>query len=173
MADYVRRWKLSATSSTSPDAVYEQLADLHRHLDWADDDQSMNFRLLTLDPEVVATEGTEFTSTGGIPMSSLHFNDRSVVTSAEPPRRFGFTTASEIALPGGRTSKSTFTHLYEIQPRDGGCAVTYTMTLERVEHPLWRMSLPVMKQVAYGVLVPFFLRRGLGNLVARAESASG
>jgi hypothetical protein len=169
----VREWHIAADSKAPAEALYDQLADLHRHLDWGGEDQMMNFKLLTLDPETVAMEGTEFTSTGGIPMSSLKFSDHSRVTSAERPTRFGFTTESEVALPGDKKSESTWTHLYEITPQDGGCKVDYTMSLERGKNPLWRMSWPVLKQMAFGMMLPMFQRRGLRNLVARAESAEG
>lgn len=170
MAEPLQQIHISMESKALPEAVYDQLADLHQHMEWGGEAQIMNFKLLSLDPEAVAKEGTEFTSTGGIPMSTLRFNDKSRVTSAERPARFAFTTESEVPLGGDRKSESTFSHLYEITPRDGGCTVDYTMTLERGKNPLWRMSWPVLKQMAWGVMVPMFLRRGLKNLIQRAEN---
>ena len=56
----------SATSSASPESVYDLITDLRAHLEWsgerASDDQ---FKLLSLDaPDGPATVGTTFSSSG-------------------------------------------------------------------------------------------------------------
>src|SRR5260221_14521667 len=87
----------SATSSASPEDVYEILADLSTHVEWAGK-QAPNkaFRLLTFDSSTGrASVGTTFASTGANSKNGgMIFHDRSVVTEATPPRPLAFVTDS-------------------------------------------------------------------------------
>src|ERR1700730_4434863 len=89
--------RLTKPCSAPPEIVYDLLADLGSHLTWAGTQQSSDFRLLTLEaPPGPATAGTAFTSTGTIPMSMRHWQDRSEVTVAERPRTFEFVTNATV-----------------------------------------------------------------------------
>src|SRR5437879_11734648 len=86
---------LSRLCSAPPDVVYDFLADLGSHLTWGGKQQTSDFRLLSLEaPAGPAGVGTTFTSTGTIPMSSRHWEDRSKVTPAERPNTSEFVTTA-------------------------------------------------------------------------------
>src|SRR5437660_3653620 len=89
----------SATSTASPEEIYEILADPSTHIEWAGK-QAPNkaFRLLTLDASKgPAAVGTTWASTGSNSKSeSMIFHDRSVVTEAAAPNRFAFVTDAHL-----------------------------------------------------------------------------
>jgi hypothetical protein len=70
----------SVTSSASPEAVFDVIADLRNHLIWSGERaESDGFKMLTLEaPPGPATVGTTFTSSGSAGKDMFH--DRSVVT---------------------------------------------------------------------------------------------
>ena len=86
--------RFEGTSSAPPEGVYELLADLRSHLDWAGQRQLETTRLLTMNaPSGPATVGTEFRTTGS-DGKVARFSDRSVVTEATRPQVFEFVTES-------------------------------------------------------------------------------
>src|SRR5438309_11144064 len=101
--------------------VYDLLADLQSHLEWAGRRQSETTRLLTLEgPQGPASVGTEFTTTGS-DGKVARWSDRSVVTEATRPEAFEFVTEGRReGKPGSRPWLSTAVHRYEIVPDSGG-----------------------------------------------------
>ena len=74
------------------EVVYDLLADLQSHLDWAGQRQGETTRLLTLAaPPGPAGVGVEFLSTGS-DGKVARWSDRSVVTEATRPEVFEFVT---------------------------------------------------------------------------------
>jgi hypothetical protein len=116
---------LKRHSTASPEAIYDVLADLRTHLVWGGAQQRFGFRLLSLDaPAGPATTGTSFTSTGGIPMSPRHFEDRSAVTLAVRPSRFEFVTYERKPYP--LLSASSFTEKVTFRGKEFGVHETRT-----------------------------------------------
>jgi hypothetical protein len=75
--------RISLTCKARPEAVYDVLVDLRTHLEWGGARQSGDFRLQSLEASAdPATVGTNFSSTGTIPMSARRWEDRSTVTIA-------------------------------------------------------------------------------------------
>src|SRR5439155_21386733 len=97
--------------SAPPEGVYELLADLRSHLDWAGQRQLETTRLLTMNaPSGPATVGTEFRTTGS-DGKVARFSDRSVVTEATRPHVFEFVTESHReGKPEGRPWDLTLVH---------------------------------------------------------------
>ena len=160
---------LKRSSSASPEAIYDTLADLRTHLDWAGTQQRGDFRLLSLEaPAGPAVTGTSFTTTGAIPMSSLKWADRSAVTMAVRPSTFEFVTYATV--PGRRPAMTaTYTHRYEISPTDRGSDVRYTFTQLDATYPMLRLRLPVVRTIMWRLGIPFMASRGFRNLLATAE----
>jgi hypothetical protein len=164
--------RLNRPCSAPPNAVYDLLADLATHLTWGGTQQSSDFRLLSLDaPAGPATAGTTFTSTGTIPMSFRRFVDRSRVTVAERPYTFEFLTSSTVHRTE-RSMEATYRHRYEIAPTSSGAIVTYELTQLSVANPFLRLSLPVVREMSWGVALPFMAGRGFRNLLAIAERSA-
>ena len=158
--------RLSRECSAPPEAVYDLLADLRSHLDWAGARQSGDFRLLSMDAAPgPATAGTRFSTTGAIPMSPRRWHDESVVTVADRPRAYEFLTS---ATSGSMVA--SYRHRYDIVPAAAGCRVTYSMTQERIERPVLRLGLPVMRSMTWRFAIPMFAGRGFRNLLTAAES---
>lgn len=160
---------LKRSSSASPEAIYDVLADLRTHLDWAGAQQRGGYRLLSLEAPVgPAATGTAFTTTGAIPMSSLRWVDRSAVTMAVRPSNFEFVTYATV--PGrDRAMKATYTHRYEISAAAGGSKVRYTCTQLDALDPILRLGLPVVRTMMWRLGIPFMASRGFRNLLAIAE----
>jgi hypothetical protein len=157
--------KLVSASAASPEALYERLADLHSHLEWAGSRQSSDFRLITMDaPAGMATAGTRFTSTGSIPMSSRRWRDESVVTEAVRPSVFEFVTDASAGEMSAR-----YRHRYEIAASAPGSVVTYTMQQESISRPMWRLAVPGIRWMTWHFAIPMFAGRGFRNLIAMAE----
>ena len=116
------------------EAVYDLLADLQSHLDWAGRRQLETTRLLTLEaPPGPAAVGTEFFTTGS-DGKVARWSDRSVVTEAMRPAVFEFVTEGRRdGKPGSRPWLSTAVHRYVIAQESGGCRVAYTQELTRLE----------------------------------------
>lgn len=163
--------RLSKRSAVSPGVVYDLLADLRSHLRWAGQEQSADFRLLTMDaPAGPASQGTVFTTTGTIPMSAKRWEDRSTVTVAERPSTFEFLTEAR-AGHGSKAMLARYRHRYEIAPAPGGSTVTYTMTQEDLTHPFLRLGLPVIRQMMWSFGIPMFAGRGFRNLLKESEAS--
>ena len=160
---------LERISSAPASVVYDLLADLGSHLEWAGTKQRSDFRLLSLAaPDGAAQIGSIFSSTGSIPMSARRWHDRSTVTLAERPSRFEFKTEAR-AGDGDSATVATYAHRYDIEPTADGCRVTYRCTQEAIERPMLRLRLPVIRDVMWRVGIPMFAGRGFRNLIALSE----
>ena len=63
---------VARTTTALPQAVYDLLADLRSHLQWAGEQQAKNYRLVSMEaPDGPATVGTEFSTVGADPMGEL------------------------------------------------------------------------------------------------------
>jgi hypothetical protein len=164
--------RLTRSYSSPPDVVYDFLADLGTHVTWAGTQQTSGFRLLSLEaPSGPARAGTEFTSTGTLPMSSRRWQDRSLVTAAARPNTFEFVTAA--AARGARSSmEATYRHRYEITAAPGGSEVSYSMTQLSISKPLLRLGLPLVRNLTWRFGIPFMAGRGFRNLLSIAEQSA-
>ena len=164
--------QLTKRSSAPPEVLYDFLADLESHLTWGGTQQSSVFRLLSLEaPAGPAVVGASFTSTGTIPMSSRHFEDRSEVTVAERPNALEFVTNATVHR-AERSMEATYRHRYEIAATPEGSKVTYTMTQLSATNPFLRLSLPVVRSMSWRMGIPFMAGRGFKNLLAIAEKGA-
>ena len=95
------RFHVSVASEASPAALYDALADLGTHLEWAGKEAPRkSFRLLSMDaPSRLAAVGDTFASSGDNGNGTFH--DRSVVVEADPGLRFGFDTDSTLERKHG------------------------------------------------------------------------
>jgi polyketide cyclase/dehydrase/lipid transport protein len=159
---------LSSASRAEPEAVYDTLADLSSHLEWSGARQSSDFRLLTLDaPAGPARVGTAFSSTGTIPMSKKHWEDRSTVTAASRPTLFEYVTEAQAG-----PMRARYQHRYEIAREGSGSRVTYRLTELEVANPWPRMGWPVLRIMTWKMAIPMLAGRGLRNLLSHAEQVS-
>jgi uncharacterized protein YndB with AHSA1/START domain len=151
------------------EAVYDLLADLHSHLEWAGRRQHETTRLLTLDaPPGAAKVGTEFVSTGS-DGKVARWSDRSVVTEATRPEVFEFVTEGRReGKPGSRPWLATAVHRYEIAREGGGCRVTYTQDLTRFAGAPRILHAPGISRVMFWISA-WYMRLGFDNLLALAE----
>jgi hypothetical protein len=154
------------------EVVYDLLADLASHLDWAGERQLETTRLLTLEaPTGPASVGTEFSSTG-TDGKIARWSDRSVVTEAMRPEVFEFVTEGRReAKPGGDPWLCTAVHRYEIAPESGGCRVTYTEDLTRFTGAPFIFTAPVLSRVVFRISAKY-MRRGFDGLLAAADERS-
>ncbi len=151
--------------------VYDALADLRTHLQWAGEQQKKRSRLLSLTaPEGYASVGTEFETTGADPMGRFH--DASVVTAASRPSAFEFVTEAHLELKkGGNVVDWTNVHRYETVPEGGGCRIAYTIRITRIsELPgmLAMLTMPVLSKVVARAAASV-ARRAVRNLARLAE----
>lgn len=164
--------QLTRRSSAPPESLYDSLADLGTHTTWGGAKQFYNFRLRSLEaPAGPATVGTSFTSTGTIPMSLRRFADHSKVMVAQRPHTFEFVTHATVRR-GERSMAATYRHRYEIITMPEGSEVTYTMTQLSASNLMLRLSLPGVREMTWGVAIPFMAGRGFRNLVAIAERSA-
>ncbi len=114
------RVHLEEVAEAPADVVYDLLADVRTHLEWAGAKQPKeNFRLLTIEaPEGPASVGTEFRSTGADPGG--RFADSSVVTEASRPSVFEFVTEAHLTTRKGKVVEWTNIHRYELAERAEG-----------------------------------------------------
>lgn len=152
-------------------AVYDLLADLQSHLEWAGRRQSETARLLTLEaPAEPAGVGTEFFTTGS-DGKVARWSDRSVVTEAMRPQVFEFVTEGRReGKPGSRPWLSTAVHRYQIASEAGGCRVTYTEDLTRFEGAPWILRAPGLSQIVFRISAKY-MRRGFEGLLAMADES--
>ena len=165
-----REWRFTGRSKVRPEDVYDVLADLHSHLEWGGKRQFKSFRLLSLDaPTGPAAVGTEFTSTGGIPMNRVRFDNRNTVTKADRARSFEITTESTIAWPNRAKGEGTFVNAFDISPDGDGSRVVYRSIQLRFRNPPWGLRYPLLRNVTYRVWIPIWSGRGFRNMLRMAE----
>jgi hypothetical protein len=155
------------------EVVYDLLADLQSHLEWAGQRQLETTRLLTLAaPPGPAGVGVEFFSTGS-DGKAARWSDRSVVTEAARPEVFEFVTdGRRQGKPGRRPWLATAVHRYVLAPEAGGCQVTYTEDLTRLEGAPWILRTPGVSRIVFRVSAKY-MRRGFDGLLALAEERAG
>jgi hypothetical protein len=155
------------------EVVYDLLADLQSHLDWAGQRQLETTRLLTLAaPPGPAGVGVEFSSTGS-DGKVARWSDRSVVTEATGPAVFEFVTdGRRQGKPGRPPWLCTAVHRYVIAPAAGGCRVTYTEDLTRLDGAPWILRTPGVSRIVFRVSARY-MRRGFDGLLALAEERAG
>lgn len=166
------RAQVNEASAAPAEAVYEVLADIRSHLEWAGAMQAKKkVRLTSIEaPEGPATVGTEFSSTGVDPMG--RFADTSVVTEASQPTLFEFVTEARLTTKKSKVIEWTNVHRYEIEPRADGCVVSYTFRIVRLSElpgALAMFRVPGLRALGLK-LWGSTARRGLRNLVEFAGS---
>jgi hypothetical protein len=160
----------SVTSSASPEAVFDVIADLRNHLIWSGERaESDGFRMLTLEaPPGPAVVGTTFTSSGSAGKDMFH--DRSVVTEVSRPRTFVIETDARLERRNAETWEARFSHRYDVLPEGSGSQIVYTETIERVNYlPYW------LKPGVRTIFKPWVNRadrKQLRNLARLAEERS-
>jgi hypothetical protein len=155
------------------EVVYDLLADLQRHLDWAGQRQGETTRLLTLTaPPGPAGVGVEFFTTGS-DGKVARWSDRSVVTEATRPEVFEFVTdGRRQGKPGRPPWLATAVHRYVIAPEAIGCRVTYTEDLTRLDGAPWILRTPGISRIVFRVSARY-MRRGFDDLLTLAEEQAG
>jgi hypothetical protein len=115
--------RFEGSTRAPAEAVYDLLADLRSHLDWAGRRQAQTTRLLSMEaPPGPAEVGVAFFTTGS-DGKVARWSDRSVVTEASRPEVFEFVTdGRREAKPGSRPWSATAVHRYEIAPDSAGAA---------------------------------------------------
>jgi len=145
--------------------VYDVLADLRSHLDWAGERQSQTSRLTTMDaPAGPAMVGAEFRTTGLDPMGT--FDDSSVVTEATRPHVLEFVTEARLTTKKGTTVDWTNVHRYELEPAPSGCTIHASIRIVRIsELPgmLAVFRIPLLSALALK-MSRSVVERGLRNL---------
>ena len=160
----------TVTSSASPEAVYDVIADLRNHVVWSGEmAASDGFKMLSLHaPEGPAAVGTTFTSSGAAQKDTFH--DTSIVTEATRPSRFVIETDATLERKSAPTWEAHFVHAYDIHPDGTGSRIVYTETIERVSYlPYW------LKPGIRTIFRPWVNRadrKQLGNLARLAEVRS-
>jgi Polyketide cyclase / dehydrase and lipid transport len=168
-----RAWSFAGRSRARPEQVFDVLADLRTHLEWAGKRQFRSFRLLSLEaPGGPAQLGTRFASTGRIPMNRARFDNRNEVTEADRPRRFEVTTESTIAWRKRAPGAGSFVNAFEISPDGTGSRVIYRSAQLRFLEPPWGIRYPLLRNVTYRIWIPIWSRRGFRNLLRMAEERS-
>lgn len=165
--------RFDGSTRASAEKVYDLLADLQSHLEWAGRRQLETTRLLTMEaPEGPASVGTEFFTTGS-DGKVARWTDRSVVTEATRPQVFEFVTEGRReGKPGSRPWLSTAVHRYEIAAESGACRVTYTQDLTRLDGAPRILSAPGISRIVFRISAKY-MRRGFDGLLALAEERSG
>jgi uncharacterized protein YndB with AHSA1/START domain len=169
----IRALRFEGTSRAPAGAVYDLLADLRSHLEWAGARQLETTRLLTMEaPSGQAVVGTEFVTTGS-DGKVARFSDRSVVTEALPPTVFEFVTESRRqGKPGSAPWKLTLVHRYEVAAEPTGCRIVYTEEITRMTGAPKAFVLPGLRRLIFRVAAKY-MRRGFDALIAMAEERSG
>jgi hypothetical protein len=155
------------------EVVYDLLADLQSHLEWAGQRQLETTRLLTLAaPAGPAGVGVEFVTTGS-DGKVARWSDRSVVTEATRPEVFEFVTdGRRQGKPGRRPWLATAVHRYMIAPQTGGCQVTYTEDLTRLERAPRILRTPRVSLIVFRLSAKY-MRRGFDGILAMSEVQAG
>ncbi|HEY7659156.1 MAG TPA: SRPBCC family protein [Actinomycetota bacterium] len=166
--------RLEESTSAPAEAVYDLLADVGSHLEWAGTRQpKKSYRLLSIEgPEGPAGVGTEFTSTGADAMG--RFADSSVVTEASRPGLFEFVTEARLTTKRDVVVEWTLVHRYEIKPEGSGCRIVYDVRIVRLSPTpgaLALFTMPGLRSVLMRIGASYS-RKGLRNLVRMAEERS-
>ncbi|MGH2539362.1 MAG: SRPBCC family protein [Actinomycetota bacterium] len=162
---------VAVTSEAPPQVVYDTIADLKAHLDWAGERASDDdFKLLALEvPDGPVHVGTAFTSTGANFNGTFH--DRSVVTEASPPSRFAIETDARLDRKRGKPWEVRFRHRYDIEENGDGSRIVYTDTTLRMNYvPYWLR--PWMRPLTRAAIHKADTKQ-LGNLARLAEERAG
>jgi len=161
--------RFEGTCRAPSEFVYDLLADLRSHLEWAGERQSETTRLLTLDgPEGPAAVGMEFFTTGS-DGKVARWTDRSVVTEATRPEVFEFVTEGRRqGKPASPSWQATAIHRYSIAPNGTGCRVTYTEELTRMDGAPWILFGSILNRLVFRMAAKY-MRRGFDGLLALAE----
>jgi hypothetical protein len=149
--------------------VYDVLADPSTHLDWAGKRQHRGFRLLSLRGTGPLETGTEFTSVGSIPMALARWENQNEVVEARRSDVLEFHTDAVAVWRSGERTEASYEHRYEIVPDGKGSRVVYRLRQTAIDDPPLRMRLPLMRTMTHRVMIPWFCRRGLANLMRSAE----
>jgi hypothetical protein len=164
------RFQTDVLSKPSPEAVYDVLADLESHLEWAGRrSRRKGFRLVELDaPATAAMVGTQFSSLGD--NGNAMFHDTSVVTEAARPGRFAFGTDSRLARKHRADWHAHFTHRYAIEAAGAGSRISYVATCDRASYrPYWLQ--PGVRRLTRS-MVTKMMKDQLSNLAGLAEERS-
>ncbi len=170
------RVHLEEVARAQAEVVYDLLAEVRTHLEWAGTKQPKeNFRLLTIEaPAGLASVGTEFRSTGADPMG--RFADSSVVTEAARPSLFEFVTEARLSTKKGEIVEWTNIHRYELVARAAEvCRISYTLRVVRISElpgELAMFKIPGLRSLGLRVSASF-ARRGIRNLARLAEERAG
>jgi Polyketide cyclase / dehydrase and lipid transport len=165
-----REWTFTGRSQAQPEQVYDVLADLSSHMEWAGNRQYRSFRLVSLDaPDGPAERGIRFTSTGRIPMSRARFDNRNEVTKTDRPRLFEITTESTIAWSKRPHAEGRFVNTFEITPDGEVSRVVYRSEQLRFREPPWGLRYPLLRSVTARIWIPIWSRRGFRNVLRMAE----
>jgi hypothetical protein len=163
-------FEATVRAMAEPAVVYEVLADISTHLDWAGHQgQDERFRLLSLEAaKGAASVGTTFTSTGASSKDgSMTFHDRSTVTEATPGRTFAFETDSMLVRKRRPTWHARFVHRYTMAPDASGSRIHYTCAVHPQNYrPYW---LHPLARPATRRMVSKAMRRNLENLALMAD----
>ena len=165
--------RFDGTCRASAEQVYDLLADLRTHLEWAGERQGATTRLLTMEAPAGAGEvGSEFFTTGSDGRVA-RWSDRSVVTEATRPEVFEFVTEGRRdGKPGRKPWLATAVHRYEIASAGNGCRVTYTEDLTRLDGAPRIMVARGISRVVYRLSAKY-MRRGFDAMLALAEERAG
>jgi hypothetical protein len=168
-----REYTFVARTQAPPAAVYDVLADLDSHIEWAGRRQWKMFRLLSLEaPTGPARAGTVFESVGKIPMMRTQWLNHNTVTVADRPAVFEMTTESRIPWRNRPPGEGTFINRFEIASDGTGSRVTYRSLQQRLREPPWGLRYPVLRSITARVWVPIWFGRGFRNVLRLAEERS-
>jgi uncharacterized protein YndB with AHSA1/START domain len=161
------------TCRAPAEAVYDLLANLPEHLEWAGARQGETTRLLTMEaPPGPAGVGTEFRTTGSDGKVAV-WHDRSVVTEAQRPSAFEFVTEGvRHGKPGSTPWEATTVHRYEIGATQDGCLVTYHGETTRMAGFPGIVRAPLAGRLLIRISSKY-MRRGFDALIALAEERAG
>jgi hypothetical protein len=164
--------RFEGTTTAPAELVYDLLADLHSHLEWAGQRQAETTRLLTMKaPPGPAGVGTEFSTTGS-DGKAARWLDRSVVTEATRPEVFEFVTEGRRqGKPGSSPWLSTAVHRYELAREGSGCRVSYAEDLTRLEGAPRIAFNRIVSRIVFRISAKY-MRRGFDGLLALAEEQS-
>ncbi len=163
---------LEAHCDAPPTVVYDVLANLETHLDWAGRKQRHGFQLTALRADGPMLAGTEFTSIGSMPMTRTRWQDHSVVVQADRAAVIEFHTDGVAVWPSGRRTEARWQHRYDIEPAADGARVIYRLRRAFMSNPPLRMRVPLMATMTHRMMIPFLCRRGFSNLLRAAEQSA-
>lgn len=161
--------RFKGTTTAPAEVVFDLLADLQTHLEWAGRRQAETTRLLTMEaPAGPAGVGTEFSTTGS-DGKAARWLDRSVVTEATRPEVFEFVTEGRRqGKQGSSPWLSTAVHRYELASEGSGCRATYTQELTRLEGAPKIAFNRAVSRIVFRISAKY-MRRGFNGLLALAE----